>query len=103
MGTDELFAELRVLNVSHLGQIEYAILEANGKISLFYHTDDKLVPGLPILPDQLAEVYENIATAAIYSFAKCGFTKEFNSQAECICNVCESNQWVLSKSNRRLI
>ena len=80
MGTDEFFAELRVLNVRHLGQIEYAILEANGKVSVFYQPDDEVVPGLPILPDQLADFCESIEEKGVYSCARCGFTKELDPQ-----------------------
>ncbi len=36
LGEDEFFSELRLQSVSHLGQIEEAIVETSGRISLFF-------------------------------------------------------------------
>lgn len=103
MGTDEFFAEFRVLNVSHLGQIKCAILEANGKISIFFHPDNEVVPGLPILPDQLAECFQEIDIEGVYSCIKCGFTKALSPQPQVACEICHSDQWVVAKTDRRII
>ncbi|HLN73366.1 MAG TPA: YetF domain-containing protein, partial [Prolixibacteraceae bacterium] len=40
LGEYEFFAELRIQGVSQLGQIEEAILESSGNISIFYFPDD---------------------------------------------------------------
>lgn len=103
MGTDEFFAEFRVLNVSHLGQVNCAILEANGKISIFFRLDSEVVPGLPILPDQLAGFIQIIDKKGVYSCISCGFTKELFPQPETLCEICRSDKWVLSKADRRIV
>src|SRR5690606_29515861 len=53
LGHDEFFAALRQNQVSHLGQVETVIIEADGNLSVFYYPDDKVHPGLPILPHEL--------------------------------------------------
>jgi uncharacterized membrane protein YcaP (DUF421 family) len=48
---DEIFADLRTQNISHLGQIERAYLEPSGKISIFLYTDNEIKYGMPIFPE----------------------------------------------------
>ncbi len=45
MAQDEFFAELRLQSVSHLGQVEEAIIETSGQISLFFYSDDEVNTG----------------------------------------------------------
>lgn len=70
------------LNVSHLGQVEYAILEANGKLSLFYYPDTQVIPGLPILPDHLADYSSKVLVDELYACTRCGFTSKVYAQEE---------------------
>ncbi|RZM18857.1 MAG: DUF421 domain-containing protein, partial [Pedobacter sp.] len=42
LGEDEFFAELRMKGVSQLGQVEEAIVESNGSISVFYFEDEEV-------------------------------------------------------------
>lgn len=51
LGYDEFFSEMRQLNVSHLGQIDIAILEISGEMSLYFYEDKDVLYGLPILPN----------------------------------------------------
>ena len=46
----EFFMELRLRGVEQLGQVRLAILETNGQISVYFFEDDKVKPGLLILP-----------------------------------------------------
>ena len=45
LGEDEFFSELRLKGVSHLGQIEKAIEEITGEISVFYYEDKDIKYG----------------------------------------------------------
>ena len=53
LSKDEFFMELRVHGVYHLGQVEYALLEVSGDVSVYFYEKDKTRYGLPILPDVL--------------------------------------------------
>ena len=55
LAADELFAELRLRNVEHLGQVKKAYIETSGNISIFFYEDEDVRPGLHILP----ETFEN--------------------------------------------
>lgn len=101
LGTDELFAELRVFNVSHLGQLECAILEANGKISLFYYPDEKVHVGLPILPDDYHNKVSTIKDPGIYACTKCGRTSKIAADESKSCK-CGGNEWLAAKRSRRI-
>lgn len=47
---EELFSELRLHSVEHLGQIRSVVLEISGELSILYYEDDDVKPGLPIFP-----------------------------------------------------
>ena len=47
----EFFMELRLNGVEQLGQVRLAILETNGQISVYFFADEKVKPGLSILPE----------------------------------------------------
>lgn len=76
LGSDEFFAELRLKGVSQLGQIEQAIEEVSGEISVFYFEDEKVKYGLPIMPDSLNYTLKNIKEDGYYSCTFCGHTEE---------------------------
>lgn len=98
---DEFFAELRVRGVSHLGQVDQAIIETNGQLSLFYCPSDAVKFGLPILPEDYEEKYEYIPSADIYSCLFCGDTKKLNKGLN-KCENCGNICWVKSKNNQRI-
>lgn len=50
LSRDELFAELRLLNVEHLGQVRTIVLETSGELSVLYYSEEEVRPGLPIFP-----------------------------------------------------
>ncbi|HKO80730.1 MAG TPA: YetF domain-containing protein, partial [Chitinophagaceae bacterium] len=60
LGQDEFFSELRLKGVSHLGQVESAIIETTGGISVFFYPDDEIKYGLPILPESLDHQFKKI-------------------------------------------
>lgn len=104
LAQDEFFAELRVKGVSQLGQVEQAIIETNGDISVFYYTDDEVKPGLPILPKPFSEQEVAITCAGTYSCTFCGNTEHIQAAIpDHVCNNCKKDKWVLSSSRRRVI
>jgi uncharacterized membrane protein YcaP (DUF421 family) len=103
LAQDEFFAELRVKGVSQLGQIEHAIIETNGDISIFFYEDAKVKPGLPILPHPFSDQSTGIPAAGHYSCTFCGNTKEIPvAQTVHICDRCKREKWVKSSIRKRV-
>lgn len=96
LGYDEFFSEMRQKSVSHLGQIDIAIMEISGEISLYYYKDEDVLYGLPILPqlynNQICEILEE----AHYSCHYCGFTEIVLPTKNHICSNCNHDKWVKS-------
>lgn len=99
---DELFAQLRLHSVSHLGQVHLAIIETNGEVSVFYREDDEIEPGLPIIPAMLDAKSDRIAVRDYHSCVKCGNTLELEPGVAESCGICKSKQWVRSIRNKRI-
>lgn len=99
---DEFFGELRQTGVSHLGQLELAILEISGEISVYYYEDKDVVYGLPILPHLFNEKHRQILKTAIYSCSFCGHTEKIAATDKHLCPVCEETDWVLSIKTPRI-
>ena len=103
LAQDEFFAELRVKGISQLGQIEQAIIETNGDISIFYYPDDKVKPGLPILPGPFSDQEVEIDCADIYSCTFCGNTELIEAAtAKYICKKCKKDKWVKASTRKRV-
>lgn len=94
LAQDEFFAELRLKNVAHLGQVKLAILETNGSISVFYYKDDDVKYGLPILPALFANKNQEIKYKDYYSCSFCGLTQLLAPTQKQICKCCEKDKWV---------
>lgn len=91
---DEFFAELRQLSISHLGQVETAILETSGNLSVYYYPDEKVKYGLPILPVLFDHCLKEITAADTYACAYCGKVKELRTGTKHVCTRCEHDKWV---------
>lgn len=102
LGEDEFFAELRLKGVSHLGQIEKAIEEISGEISIFYYENEDIKYGLPIMPDSLDKPIKTFAKNGHYSCTFCGYTEEFISNGKSNCTVCGKDEWVESSNKKRI-
>ena len=50
MSNSELLMELRQQGVEHLGQVRLGIVETDGDLSLYFHDEKDLCPGLSVLP-----------------------------------------------------
>jgi uncharacterized membrane protein YcaP (DUF421 family) len=103
LAQDEFFAELRVKGISQLGQIEQAIIETNGDISIFYYPDDEVRAGLPILPRPFSEQEVEIDSAGIYSCTFCGNTENVEAASpNYTCKKCKKDKWVKASSRKRI-
>lgn len=102
IATDELFSELRLGNISHLGQVREAIIEPNGRISIYYMPNDEVRHGLPIMPEEYEKQQVNIEKEDIYSCAKCGNTDRLKPAKKINCDNCKSDRWLKSANEKRI-
>jgi len=102
IGYDEFFGEMRQYSVSHLGQIELALIEISGEISLYYYKDEDVRYGLPILPHLYEEQHIQIMKEDVYSCAFCGTTETIEETDKHLCNTCSKDKWVKSINNTRI-
>ena len=102
LGSDEFFAELRLKGISHLGQVETAIEETSGELSVFYYADENIRPGLSVMPDSLNRPIQNIETLGYYSCTFCGYTEnKAEGNAGC-CPRCKKEDWVEAINKKRI-
>lgn len=102
LGEDEFFSELRLHSVSQLGQIEEAIVESSGSISIFYYPDEDVKYGLPIMPDALGHSMETIQVPGNYSCTFCGYTEKLNPVTKISCPTCKKYKWVKASNKKRI-
>lgn len=101
LGYDELFSQLRQQSVTHLGQIECAYLETSGDLSIFYYPDDKVVPGVPILPDIYDFPVENLDNSITYACKHCGEIKPADLPSD-TCEICGEREWLQARDEIRV-
>lgn len=95
LGLEELFSDLRVEGIEHLGQVRVAILEPNGQLSIFQYKPDEVKSGLPILPNELKKSSEQIEQSGKYACCQCGNVQLFTAPAGPEnCHHCQHTQWV---------
>ena len=103
LAMDEFFAELRVLNISHLGQVKQALLETNGHVSILYYDDNDVQPGLPIWPIEWNRKSPLIKEEGVYACSLCGFILSLSAGKGGKCPFCHSNhEWVLAHYETRI-
>ncbi|MGE8527082.1 DUF421 domain-containing protein [Chryseobacterium rhizosphaerae] len=102
LGSDEFFAELRLKGVSQLGQIEIAIEEISGEISVFFYEDQYVKYGLPIMPDSLENPLKSIHDEGYYSCTFCGHTEYKTAGNSENCPSCLKDEWVVSSNRKRI-
>lgn len=103
LGQDEFFAELRLKGVSHLGQVENAIIETNGDISVFFYEDEEVKYGLPVMPDSLDHKCKKIGRTGHYSCTFCGNTEKVEAVTQHTCKVCQKTEWIPSSNRKRIV
>lgn len=102
LGSDEFFAELRVKGISHLGQIEFAIEEVSGEISVFFNEDKEVKYGLPIMLNSLDHPIKYIKKGGHYSCTFCGFTEKKEEGNAGSCKNCSKENWVEASNKIRV-
>ena len=102
LSKDEIFADLRLNGVSHLGQVDAAYIEPSGEMSIFFLPDNEVSYGLPVRPDLFKKQIHNITKPGMYSCAFCGFTEEIKVTKKHICKICKKKEWVQSLSQKRI-
>lgn len=102
LAKDEFFSELRNNSISHLGQVETAILETSGRLSIYFY-DEKMVKfGLPILPSLFEKQLKTIVMTDIYACSFCGNIAELQPAQECVCDRCKKKHWVKAINSLRI-
>lgn len=98
----ELFSQLRVKGVTHLGQVRLAVLEPSGVVSTFFRRDAEVTPGLPILPELFDANAECIDVSGAYACTRCGHTASFGVGDEPRCPRCGRTSWVRALDEARV-
>ncbi|MDQ3052055.1 MAG: DUF421 domain-containing protein [Bacteroidota bacterium] len=101
LGEDEFFAELRMQSVSQLGQIEEAIEESSGNMSIFFYPDEEVKYGLPVMPGVQSNGTSEVTEAGWYACAFCGHTRNLNP-GEFSCPICNKNKCVKASNKKRI-
>ena len=102
LGEDEFFSELRMQGVSQLGQIEEAILESSGSISIFYYPEADVKFGLPIMPYSLDTSHSHIKDNDYYACTFCGYTEKLQPATSHECPECQKLKWVKASARKRI-
>ena len=101
LSKDEFFAELREKGVEHLGQVRTAILETEGKLSVFFYADQDVKFGLPILPHQYHNYSSTIAEEGLYACIVCGTLHRLSAGTH-RCERCQHHEWVKAINTKRV-
>jgi len=103
---DEFFAQLRLKNVDHLGQVNKAYIEISGELSVFYYAEDQVLWGLPILPDRLdcsPELPKTSSPSFNFACAYCGTIADKEAYGSNHCGQCGKAKWIPAKNNPRIL
>jgi uncharacterized membrane protein YcaP (DUF421 family) len=104
IGYDEFFSLLRQHSVSHIGQVQLAIIETNGTASLYYFSDEEVRWGLPILPHLYNKRLKGLPGAGPYACTRCGQVEDIkNNEEGQLCQVCGNDKWVLAVKSPRTV
>lgn len=97
----EFFAELRNLNVEHLGQVREAVLEVDGSLSVLFFQNNEVQYGLPLFPSAYKEVNARKQSGPL-ACMYCGYVNK-NSMSDSIecCKRCKRNQWAKALNTQR--
>jgi uncharacterized membrane protein YcaP (DUF421 family) len=103
---EDLLRSLRASQVDHLGQINKAIFETSGVISVLFLPPKHIRPGLSALPQDLIPKswFINSETIhspeAYYSCNRCGYTIQPAASLPGVCYNCGDQCWVKSDDTR---
>ncbi|PST82503.1 DUF421 domain-containing protein [Pedobacter yulinensis] len=97
---DEFFAEMRLQNIEHVGQVRRAILETNGQVSFLFFEDNDVRYGLPVLPELYDKKDQGVSKSGRYACTRCANVEEL--QADQACPRCQNKEWVPAINARRI-
>lgn len=103
---EDLLRSLRSSQVDHLGQINKAIFETSGVISVLFMPPKHIRPGLSVLPQDLipeswfVEPGNALSPDRYYSCNHCGFTIQATVVGTEQCKNCGTECWVKSDETR---
>ncbi|ERJ57318.1 hypothetical protein M472_00925 [Sphingobacterium paucimobilis HER1398] len=96
----EFFAELRNLNVEHLGQVRDAVLEVDGTLSVLFYADEEVRYGLPLFPTFYKQV--NVSTTnGPFACMYCGCIVQYIKEDFPQCNRCGKSKWTKALNTKR--
>lgn len=100
---DEFFAELRLKSISHVGQVEQAIIEANGQVSIYFYGDDHLRWGLQYCGTFLKHSKKRLKSMNIIPVDFVVIQKSWNHKNTIhTCKVCKKDLWVKASARKRV-
>lgn len=99
---DELFTQLRQHSILHLGQVEQAIMENNGEVSVYYYPDEEVRYGLPILPDFPDMSSQQVPARGKYACTFCGVVQEMKGAHHQPCSKCGKDKWRTASNKKRI-
>lgn len=103
LAQDEFFAELRLRNITHLGQVDLAILETNGQVSIFFYDEENIRAGLPILPHSFNAPVIKFKNGLLYACKFCGNIEEVKENTdELKCSRCGKEKWAIAINEKRI-
>jgi uncharacterized membrane protein YcaP (DUF421 family) len=88
---ERVFAQLRSFGVRHLGEVKRLYVEANGSFSFVKEQNPSY--GLPVLPTNDPEFWEEQTQCREQVCCTCGKKKKDNDMAE-TCSNCKDDQWM---------
>ncbi|MFD2573915.1 DUF421 domain-containing protein [Spirosoma soli] len=91
---DELFTALRLAGIKQLGEVQTAILEPTGEVSVFPYPKTDIKAGLPVLPKALQEFSEEIEHSGTYACTNCGHIETLGVNDQPTCSNCTHQHWV---------
>lgn len=98
---DELYTQLRLHSIAHLGQVEQAVLENNGEVSVYFFPDTEVRPGLPILPDMPEFKSSELPAPDTYACTYCGRVTTLKGSGEAHCHRCGKDRWRKASDRKR--
>ena len=102
LAMDEFFSVLRNQHIFHLGQVESAILEPSGELSVLFYNSPEIKAGLPIWPDYLKKKTRQVERPGMYACIYCGYTQIMNEGEKRKCDYCnENDEWVEAETGNR--
>jgi uncharacterized membrane protein YcaP (DUF421 family) len=91
MSREMLASELRAADVSHLGELRRAYLEASGALTLVKRK--RPLPGLTMRPDMEPALLDEIGADGYFACWSCGYVMQCNERPPFACEHCTVRRW----------